>query len=263
MIMKKIYDTLIEAAEKNRIGRQDAAILIGPDGIPGSSVDIDLVTPDSLHVMKVAEGAAIPIDVVAYTSFNMKPDKFGVRPLITKEMMEDGKWDLLAHNIKIAGAEIGENEDGLILTDALDIATNTVAETGENITIADITRAMQYVEDSDFRATTMYIGPEVLNDLRNIDTFVEVDKSGSPEALRNGTIGRLFGMDVKLISANIIDTRYAYVFDKNHAFVIAEKRPITVERYDDVTHDMSGAVITQRIKVRYLDADAICKITTA
>jgi len=261
LIMKKIYDTLIEAVDKKRIGRTDAAIIMGPSSIPGSSIDIDLVTADSLSVKKVAEGAAIPIDVVAYTNFNMKPSKYGVRPLITKEMQEDGKWDLLAHNIKIAGMEMGENEDGLIVTDALDQAGNTVSGSGA-ITIANITRAMQYLEDNDYAPTTMYVGPEVLNDLRNIDTFVEADKLGSREMLQNGFVGTLFGLEVKLISGNIMTSAYAYVFDKNQAFCIAEKRPITVEKYDDVTHDLSGAVITQRVKVRYLRANAIAKITT-
>jgi len=261
LIVKKIYDTLIEAVDKKRIGRADAAIIFGPSAIPGSSIDVDLVTADSLSVKRVAEGAAIPIDVVAYTSFNMKPVKYGVRPLITKEMQEDGKWDLLAHNIKISGKEMGENEDGLIVTDALDKAGNTVSGSGA-ITIANITRAMQHLEDNDYEATTMYIGPEILNDLRNIDTFVEADKLGSREMISNGFVGRIFGMTVKLISGNIITSAYAYVFDRNEAFVIAEKRPITVEKYDDATHDMSGAVVTQRVKVRQLRANAIAKITT-
>lgn len=262
LIMKKIYDQLIEAVDKKRIGRSDIAIYMGPSEIPGSSVDLDLVTADSLSVREVAEGAAVPIDVEAYTSFNMKPKKYGVRPLITKEMMEDGKWNLMAHNIKTAGIKMGENEDALIISDALDNATNTVSG-GAAITIANITRAMQYLEDADYTPTTMYIGPTVLNDLRNIDTFVEADKLGSREMLQNGFVGTLYGLQVKLISGNIMNTLYAYVFDRSQAFVMAEKRPVTVENYNDVVHDLSGAVITQRIKVRQLRADAICKITTA
>ena len=262
LIVKKIYDKLIEAVEKKRITRADAAMVFGPADIPGASIDVELVTADSLSIKLIAEGAGIPIDVVAYTSFNMKPQKYGVRPLITKEMMEDGKWNLLEHNIMIAGKEMGENEDGLIVTQALDNATNTVAG-GSAITIANITRAMQYLEDTDYEANTMYIGPEVLNDLRNIDTFVEADKLGSTEMLNNGFVGRLYGMTVKLISGNIITSTYAYVFDKFQAFCIAEKRPVTIEKYDDVTHDISGATITQRVIARQLRADAICKITTS
>jgi hypothetical protein len=122
---------------------------------------------------------------------------------------------------------------------------------------------MQYLEDLDFTATDLIVGPEVANDLRNIDTFVEADKLGSREAFENGLIGKIFGMDVFEASPLAITTTSAYVFDRNHAFAIAEKRPLTVEKYDEVSRDISGAVITQRLKVSTLRAGAIAKITTS
>jgi len=261
LIERKIYDTLIEAVEKKRIGRGLAAIYIGPNGIPGSSVDIDLVDVDSLAVVRVAEGAAVPIETVGYSSTNVKPKKYGVRPLITKEMQEDSKWDLIAHNIKVAGIEVGENEDALIVSDALGDAANTVTG-GATITIANITRAMQYLEDEDYAPTDLLVGPEVANDLRNIDTFHEAHKLGSREMHTTGFLGTILGMNVHLIAGDILNTLHAYVIDKNHAFVIVEKRPVTIERYDDATHDLSGVVVTQRIAVDSLRTNAICKITT-
>jgi HK97 family phage major capsid protein len=213
-----------------------------------------------MTVARVAEGAAIPIDTVAYTTTNLKPVKYGVRPLITKEMMEDGKWDLMLHNIKTAGREMADNETSLIIT-ALDDAANTVSG-GAAITMANIARAIQYLEDSDFEATDMLLGPEVANDLRNIDIFVEAQKLGSREMMQTGFIGTIFGMNVHVVSGNLITSTTSYIIDREQAFVIAEKRPVTVERYDDVTHDLSGAVVTQRITVGSLRTSAICKITT-
>lgn len=261
IIPKKILAELIAAVEKKRIGRSLAARYIGPEAIPGSSIDINLEDPDSMVVVRVAEGAAVPLDTFTISSFNMKPVKYGVRPAITKEMMEDSQFELLALNVSRAGVELAENEDALIITDALDNAGNTVSG-GANITIANITRAMQYLEDNDYTPTDLLVGPEVANDLRNIDTFVEADKLGSREAFTNGLIGRIFGMDVKVFSANIGTTTSAYCIDRSHAFVITEKRPVTINEYDDVTHDLSGVVLTQRIKIRHLRANAIAKITT-
>ena len=258
LIERKIYDTLVEAATKKRVGRELAAIYIGPGGIPGSSVDIDLVTADSMAVLTIAEGAAVPIETVNYTSTNLKPLKYGVRPLITKEMQEDGKWDLMEHNIKVAGTEMGENEDKLIIT-ALDSAANTITG-AEAITLANISRAMQYLEDSDYAATDIVCGPEVANDFRMIDIFQR--PSETPEMMKTGFIGTIYGCAVHVVSGAIITGTYCYVLDKNHAFVIAEKRPISVERYDDVTHDLSGAVVTQRITVKILRTSAVCLITT-
>ena len=261
LIERKIFDTLIEAVEKARVGRDLAAIYIGPDGIPGSSVELNLVDVDSMTVFRIAEGAAIPIDVAGYSTVNIRPLKYGVRPLITKEMQEDSKWDLIQHNIFTAGREIGENEDARIVDTALDDAANTVTG-GATITIANITRAIQYLEDGFYHATDFIVGPEVANDLRNLDTFVEASKLGTREAFERGIVGRIFGMDVRLVHTHAITTTSAYVIDRAHAFVIVEKRPVTIERYDDVTHDLSGVVVTQRFTADSLRTSAIAKITT-
>lgn len=261
LIVKQIYDTLLEAVNGVRIGRAYAAIVVGPSGIPGSSLDFNLEDERAGAVFKIPEGAPIPIHTVTYTSFNIKPAKYGTRPLITREMIEDSKFDLLAQHIRRAGVTLGETEDSLIIT-ALDQAANTVSG-GAAITIANITRAIQYLEDNDYTGTTFLVGPEVANDLRNIDTFVEANKLGSREAFTAGLVGQIFGMDVIRGSTRYITTTSSYVFDKNYAFIVVEKRPVTMEDYDDAINDMSGVVITQRIAVRQFRTNAIAKITTS
>jgi HK97 family phage major capsid protein len=266
LIPRKIYDTLIEEVDKNLIPRSEAAIYFGPGDIPGSSVDVDLVTANQLDVRIVAEGATIPIDQSAYTSFNLKPVKYGVALRITREMLEDSKWNLLQHNVTVAGKRFAENETSLILSDALESGTNTVAG-GAAITIANITRAMQYLDDADYTPTTLFVGMEVLNDLRNIDTFVEANKVGNTEMLQRGFLGTIYGLNVIKFSTNAAPSstysKYAYVTDRMHGFVIAEKRPVTIENFELPVYDMSACSITQRIKVRHLRADAIAQITTS
>ena len=73
----------------------------------------------------------------------------------TKEMEEDGKWGLLALSVKLAGKRLAENETNLIIAQ-LDNATNTVTG-GASLTIANITRAMQYLDDADYDATTILV----------------------------------------------------------------------------------------------------------
>lgn len=265
LLPRKIYDELWDEVQKALVGRELAALVAGPDQIPGSSFDINLVTLNSLNVFQVAEGAAIPSDEAAFSAVNIKPLKYGVRPLVTKEMLEDGKWDLAVYNMRYGAKKLAENETSLILT-ALDGVSNTVSG-GAAITIANITRAQQYLEDNDFKPKAMLIGPEVLNDIRNIDSFVESDKLGSREMFEKGFVGRLFGMNVLMFSANAAPTttysKYAYVLDTDHCFAIAEKRPVTLEDYDDKAHDMRGVVITQRVAVALLRAAAGARITTS
>ena len=266
LIPRKIYDTLIEEVDKNLIPRSEAAIVMGPGDIPGSSIDIDLVTPNTMDVRVVGEGAESPIDRVQYTSKNLKPLKYGIAIRITKEMLEDGKWNLLQHNIKYAGKRFAENETNLIITNGLDAATNTITG-GAAITIANITRAMQYLDDEDYTPTTLFVGMEVLNDLRNIDTFVEANKVGNRDMLQRGFLGTIFGLNVIKFSTNAAPSttysKYAYVTDKEYAYVIAEKRSVTITNFDLPVYDMSAANITQRIVVDDLRPKAIAKITTS
>lgn len=265
LIVRKIHDTLIQETEKMLIPRNQAAFVVGPSAIPGSSYDIDLETADSLKINEVAEGADISIDQQSYTTINVKPVKYGVSIRITREMLEDAKWNLLERNITTAGKRFAENETNLVLTE-LDTAANTVSG-GAAFTIANLTTAMLNLENNDFNPTTVLVGNEVLNDLRNIDTFVEADKLGTREMLSTGFVGRIYGLDVMRFSTNAAPTttyaKYAYVYDKSQAYCIVEKRPITVERFDLPNNDMSAAVVTQRLAVKTLRTAAISNITTS
>ena len=265
LIVKKIHDTLIEEAAKALIPRSEAALIFTSAQIPGSSIDIDLVTANTMSVKVVAEGAEIPLDEESYTTTNIKPVKYGLAIRITKELMEDSKWNLLEHNIMTAGKRFAENENKLVMT-ALDSAANTVSG-GAAVTIANITRAIQYLDDADYNATTLLVGNEVLNDLRNIDTFVEADKLGSTDMIKNGFVGRIYGLNVVRFSTNAAPSstyaKYAYVFDNSQAYAIAEKRAVTIERFAMPNVDMDAAAITQRITAKILRTSAVAKITSS
>lgn len=263
LIPKKIYGTMVEEVMKVLIPRSEAAIYFGPSEIPGSSIDVNLETVNTMKVREMGEGSEAPLDNQEYSSTNLKPVKYGVTIKITRELLEDAQWNLLERNVRLAGKRIAENENSLIISDGLDSATNTVSG-GAAVTIANITRGMQYLEDADYEATSYFVGNEVVNDLRNIDTFVEADKVGNRDMLAKGFLGVIFGMNVMRVSTNAgMTTTTSYITDKAHAYMIAEKRPMSVENFELATFDMSGAVITQRLKVKVLRADAICKITSS
>jgi HK97 family phage major capsid protein len=265
LIPRKIHDTLIEEVDKALIPRSEAAMYIGPAMIPGSSYDLDLESENKMSVRLVAEGAEIWIDQDEYTSINIKPKKYGVTIKITGEMTEDAKWPLLERNIRKAGKRFAENETSLIIT-ALDNAANTVSG-GAAVTIANITRAMQYIEDADYAPTTLMVGSEFLNDLRNISTFVNASEFGSNEMLGTGTVGIIYGLNVLKFSTNAAPSstysKYGYVTDRDNAYCIVEKRPVSVENFSLAHFDMSGAAATQRIAVSYVRTNAIAKITTS
>ena len=178
--------------------------------------------------------------------------------------MEDAKWNLLESNIKTAGKRFAENETNLVLLQ-LDTAAN-LNTGGAAFTIANLTQMLLDLDDNDFTATTLFVGNEVLHDLRNIDTFVEADKLGSREMLASVFVGRIYGLNVIRFSTNAAPTttysKYAYVYDNREAYYIVEKRPMSVENFDLPSNDMTAAAITQRIAVKAIRTGAISRTTT-
>jgi len=271
LLPSTLYGTLIAAVRKNLIATNLLAYRFGPSSIKGSSIDVVTEDRDSAAVHTISEGQEVPIDLMETSTFNMKPVKYGYRPLITKEMQEDGQWDMIQKNIELAGYKMADKLDSLILAEIETAAALTTDDNGATrsantvsgstaLTIKNITDAMALLEADNYLPTDLIIHPNVANDIRNIDTFVEADKSGVMNPTKR-LIGTIFGMRVWV--SNNVTSNYAYVIDKNHALALAEKRPITIERYDDVTRDLSGVVITARWKARYLRPDANAYITTS
>ena len=265
LIPKVIYGTMIEEVQKTLIPRELAALYLGPAQIPGIDIRINLESENFMDVRVIGEGAEIWQDQDSYTSILLEPVKYGVRVNITREMIEDSQFPMLQLNLRKAAKRFAEKETELIIT-ALDSAANTVSG-GAAITIANITRAIQYLEDSDYTGTDILVGNEVVNDLRNIDTFVEADKLGSREMLTRGMVGIIYGLRVYRFSTNAAPSttyaKYAYVIDRSQAYGIAEKRTLTMENYKIETQDTEGVAFTWRFDVELLRTSAVAKITTS
>lgn len=264
LIPKLIMPTLIAAVEKALLPRELASVVWGPSQVSGSSFSINLESPDTIAINQVGEGAEVPMGAIDFTSVTYTPTKYGVAIRITREMMEDSQFELLNKNIAAAGVKFAELETKLVLT-ALDGANSTVTG-GASVTIADITSCMLNIENEDYAPTDIILGMEVLNDLRNIDTFVEADKAGNTNLMARNFIGTIYGMNVAKFSTNAAPSttykKYAYVIDRAQAYGIAIKRDLTVENFDLPTFDMQGAVLTMRIDVQLHRSKAVSKLTT-
>lgn len=262
VIQSEILSTVVDAARDNLIATKFLGMRISPSSIPGDEITIPLQTRNSITVHKIGEGQEIPIDVEAYTTLTLKPEKYGVRPLITREMVEDLKFDVVSRNLQEAGYQMARKLESLILTEietGNTAASHTVSG-GTAITHANLVSAMNNLEVDGYEPDVLIIHPNVAADIRNIDTYTEKDKSGINDPSQR-IIGKVLGMTIYI--SNLVTSNYAYVIDSRHALVLAEKRPITVEKYDDVTRDMTGIVITARWKASYLQANACSVITTS
>jgi N4-gp56 family major capsid protein len=190
-------------------------------------------------------------------------------------MTEDAKFPMLEWNLKQAGYQMARKLDSLIMAQieaasaVTDGAANgepdwsaarTVAG-GTAVTLANISTAVKNLQTYDYEPDYLIVSPAVADDIRNIDTFHEADKSGSREMFERGMIGRIMGM--RVIMSSQVTANYAYVIDSRHALCLAEKRPITVERYNQANVDLVGLAVSARWGVRYLRPGASALITSS
>jgi len=276
LIESELYGTIIDSVQATTVGTQLVAVRFSPTDIPGSSIDVPLNHKNSMAVDSIAEGAEFRKDRAAAVSFNLKPMKYGLDCQITKEMTEDAKFSMLEWNIKEAGYQMARKLDSLILAEiatASPLTDSTGTTYGEilsatrnvsggtAVTLANISTAVKNIESNDYVADYLIVSPAVADDLRNIDTFHEADKSGSREMFERGMIGRIMGM--KVIVSSQVTANYAYVIDSRHALCLAEKRPITVERYNQANMDLVGLAVSARWGARYLRPGACSMITSS
>lgn len=257
MIETEIYKNVLMDVKDNLVLGPKVALTMTAADIPGSSINWVQQTKDAMAVHLVAEGAPIPIDTDKYVEKSLTPKKYGVRPWITKEMIEDNKWNIVDMNIKTSTYQMAKQVDVLLeaqLSAAATASSNTDS-TGSAQSIAKITNVMQLVEENGYKPDTMVIESNSLKDLRNLDTFVEVNKAGTSEMLRNGLVGRIFGMDVLL--SEIVTDNYAYIFDSRYALAEAYKRAPTLVRVKDDIRELEGATLTMRYDATYMRSESV------
>lgn len=262
LVPRKLYSQLIKDVKKKLILRALAAKVIGPSGVPGSTLVIPMQDKDTMTVNRVAEGAEVPMDIEEYGSVSISPKKYGFRIGISREFIEDSNFGVMSLQTQTAAYELADNEEALIISE-LDSASGQTAGTqvsnsNATLPLTDVTDGMQGLEEEYFTPTDMIVGVEVANDLRNIDELQ--NKNYGNNAISKRMVGQLWGMNV-MVSNNVTND-YAYIIDRDHAFILVEKRPITIEKYFEAARDMSFAVVTQRIAAQYLRPGAVARIVT-
>ena len=254
-ILTDIYGTVTEAVRTKLIGTNLIALRLGPGDIPGTTLDLVHQTRNTLSVAKVGEGAEIPVSTEDTFRYQVSPEKWGTRPLVTREMIEDSLFAVMERQLKEAGYQFARSVDRNNILLALRQGRGTANTGAASITVANITKNIYDLESNDYVATDAVMGAEVAQDVRNLDTFTEANKAGVNNPSKS-FIGNIFGMNLwqtnnltSTFGASTNNTDFV-VLDRNHALVYAEKRPLTVDRYNDVTRQLEGIVLSARLDCR-------------
>lgn len=250
----KVLDTVWEAAKPQLVGRELAVVI---------AQDAPLIKVPRAKISKafeVAEGAEIPVGTEDYDSVTLTPKKYGVRPLISREMVEDAEWDVIEYQLTEAGRAMADLETETIIGQMISDAGNSLgAGTGGTLAYSDVVNIVKECLIDGFTPDAIAIHPSELADLLKDTAIQKAMEWGGEAVAPSGQIARLLGMQV-LVSTKVTSGT-ALVVDSKHAGVLFIRRDITAEDYEDPVKDLAGVAITSRWAYTTLRTEAIGKVT--
>lgn len=264
LIQTEMYNTVVEGAEPQKCFREALPIfhtstdtLRVPIGATGS------------YAAQVAEGTEIPMGEQDYSYRDFDILKYGVRPMITNEMIEDSKFDVVAQEVKKAGAKVENKLNQLHLTTLLDNAGNEHDCAGSNLGVKAIGSAAALIRADGFNPDSVVLSPPaeglVLNE------FVPSNYVGAQTVMNSGQVPKIIGLDSRVCGVADDSDTYTWgyaadgnigmlVLDSSEAGATAMRRDISLAKYADPVRDLVGCSVTARFAVNYLQANAIARV---
>ena len=250
----KVLDVVWEAAKPNLIGRE-IAVVIAQD-----TPSIKIPRAKLNKAYEVPEGAEIPVGTEDYDSITLTPKKYGVRPLISREMVEDAEWDVIEYQLAEAGRAMADLETEKIVSQMISDAGNSVAAaTSGTLAYGDVVNILKECLIDNLVPDILVIHPSELADLLKDTAIQKSMEWGGPAVAPTGKVATLLGMRV-LVSTKVTSGT-ALVVDSKHAGVLFIRRDITAEDYEDPVKDLAGVSVTARWAYSTLRAEAVGKIT--
>lgn len=265
LVQAEVMDTILRGAQAQKCMR-DAVNVVNT-----SSNSFNWILGESAgYAQEVAEGGQIPEDVSDYTKRSFDIKKFGVRPVISNDLISDGLFDVIEHELFIAGQKMENKLNRDMLDILLDNAGQEHDTTGSNQGIDAMIAARKELQKNDYMPTDLIMHPEM--EAMILSDFVPSDYHAGESMVEEGSAaGSLLGVDLYRCSVSESTGSYTWgyasdgeigglMLNKESAGAIGMRRDIQVEQYDDPIRDLTGMAVTMRYAVNYLRADAICRI---
>jgi len=208
--------------------------------------------------MKIGQFGEIPIgnEIPAFTTVNI--DLWGVRPAISKSMIEDEEFDVMQMQLSGAAKAMAEAENNAVIT-AIQAIASPQAQTYGTSQWATLTNAIAKVE--------VYGKPDVIAinpaDKAKLcqDSTVASALSYSGKLL--GGTGDITIMGLQLKVCNDVTAGNYWIIDSKNFGALLLRRDITIDDYEDPKNDLAGAVLTSRFGVGIINKLFACKTATA
>jgi hypothetical protein len=217
---------------------------------------------------EVGEGATVPEYHMDYGSVDLEAKKYGTRPAITEEMLEDSLYDVAAMEVRNSGARIENTANQQMLTTLLDGALQEHDSGGSNQGIKSVAAAKSLVKAQGFIPDTLVVcgGAEA----KINEDFIPSSYVGAAEVMA-GRIPPMLGL--RVFNCDVVDASATYtweynsdgdigmlVYDSQKAGCLGWRRDIRVEKFKDVLADVTHAVITARLGTVTVEGNACARV---
>lgn len=263
LIQTEMHATVLEGAEPWKCMRQACVTL----PMKANTLTIPVGEVGS-YAPEVAEGAEIPISDQDYTAVTLTAKKYGVRPMITDEMVADALYPVIEMEIRKAGAKLENTLNQIALTNLIDnTSANEHDASGSNLGIKAIATAIKKVKADGFIPDRIVLHPDA--EALIMADYIPTGYVGA-EAAQSGKLPNLLGLSPFI--TNVVDASsqtWEYnsdgdigmvVFDSGNSTVIGERQPITIKRYEDIVRQIQGGTVSARWAVGTLQANAGARI---
>ena len=270
LIQKEVFKTIHEAMKPAVVMRNALPTI----NIKKLYLRYPVVVDDVVYAPEVPEATEIPIpkaENLKYIEFRMK--KYGLRPVITREMVEDAEYDVIERCLRQAGEQLenGLNRDALSMMMSEADHDNDVIADNELVSMSDIADCVYKVKSNKYLPDNMIVSPiaeaELLKDSRMLMSIVP-----NEALIRSGDIGtRILGL--KMFSTNIecenalftwggckAQDPIAFVYDYDQCGMIVMREELRIERYNDPIRDLVGMTATMRYDVGSIHPLAISRL---
>jgi hypothetical protein len=226
-------------------------------GANGDTISVRVRQPRAARV-QVTPGAAITLDEIDEVAVDVQVRHLYNGARLTDEtltlQLEDFGRQVLEPCVSAiavgAENEIASAMNALTVDPTIEFAATAT----EADTIAQILAAREFLGENDVPAGDRWfaVAPDIATRILTLERFTAADATGSASALRDATIGKLFGFN--FVESTALDPGTAVAYHRS-AFVFANRPPVSPRGAAD-----SAVVASQGISLRSLfdyDADTL------
>ena len=282
LVPVKLHQVLYDAAYDKDITSDISMNVLGPEAIPGSTLDVAIVgkdestAHDALVPAKYSPGGEIPDSATRFLKATLDfSSAFGYRFEVARDLIEDSQWDLFENFLKNAGGSIGEYASNL----AIDVAqtgtdgdgTLNTSAAGNNTTLmVDVLDGYKDNIVDRFVPDIFVTSPEAWFDALVTDTTYTAYASNWHDTAFNDPVRTgftLLGMKVLWTTVSNVQTDeagtpqiHSLLMRKDSSLLTGRKRWMRIENYNEARRDLAGVTVTCRQDSVSIYNDSICTV---